>query len=86
MDEAIIATGGNYAFILGVSPGDLPDRSIMCLESVSSLILLAIISHAANLQEAITVTACNLSSIVIELTIIDIIFMLGVDRDNFLGI
>ena len=44
--------------------------------------LLSIISHTANLQEALAVTARDLCAIVVELAIIDVILMLSVHAED----
>ena len=61
-----------------MGPGDLPDGSLMRLKS-DLCILLSVVAHTANLQEALAVTAGNLGAIVIELAIVDVIFMLSVN-------
>ena len=43
------------------------------------LLLRTIISHTTNLQEAFAVTAGDLCAIVIELAVVDILFVLCVD-------
>ena len=45
-------------------------------------ILLSVVAHTANLQEALAVTTGDLRAIVIELAIIDVIFMLGVNGED----
>jgi hypothetical protein len=62
-------------------PGDLPDRSFMCLKDDFGM-LLTIIAHTANLQEAFAIAAGNLSAIVVKLAVIDVVFMLCVDRED----
>ena len=48
-------------------------------DNLLRLLLSTIISHTANLQEAFTITASDLCAIVIELAVIDILFVLGID-------
>ena len=56
----------------------MPDGSLMRLKS-DLCILLSVVAHTANLQEALAVTAGNLGAIIIELAIVDVIFMLSVN-------
>ena len=44
------------------------------------LLLSTIIPHTANLQEALAVTTCDLCAVVIELAVVDILLVLGVNR------
>ena len=52
----------------------------MCFEdNLLRLLLSTVISHTTNLQEAFAVTASDLGAIVIELAVVDILFVLGID-------
>jgi hypothetical protein len=53
----------------------------MCLKDDFGM-LLTIIAHTANLQEAFAIAAGNLSAIVVKLAVIDVVFMLCVDRED----
>lgn len=53
----------------------------MCLKDDFGM-LLAIIAHTANLQEAFAIAAGDLSAIVVELAIIDVVLMLCIDRKD----
>lgn len=48
----------------------------MCLEGLS-MFLLSIILQSCDLQKPITVAACELSTVVIKLAIINVFFMLS---------
>jgi len=78
-----------------VCPSNLPDGTTVRLErSLSTLrrllltllllllLLGEIVSHTADLQEAFAVTRGDLSAIVIELTVINVILMLSVDWER----
>ena len=80
-----VATRGNHALILRVSPSDLPDWALVCLDGRSCSILTPIGAHIADLQEAIAITAGNLSAIVIKLAIVDVVLMLGVNSEDCVG-
>jgi len=61
-------------------PGYLPDRAIVSAEyGLLSLLLCTIVSHTTNLQEAFAITASNLCAVVIELAVVDILFVLCID-------
>ena len=64
-------------------PADLPDRSFVRLKCDLSA-LLSIITHTANLQEALAVAASDLGAIIVELAIIDIVFMLSVYAEDII--
>ena len=64
-------------------PADLPDRSFVRLKCDLSA-LLSIITHTANLQEALAVAASDLGAIVVELAIIDVVFMLSVYAEDII--
>ena len=78
---AIVAARCDYTLVLRMRPADLPDRPFMRLKRHLST-LLSIISHTANLQEALAVTARDLCAIVVELAIIDVILMLSVHAED----
>lgn len=56
----------------------MPDGSLMRLKC-DLCILLSVVAHTANLQEALAVAAGNLGAIIIELAIVDVVFMLSVN-------
>ena len=95
LHKAIIAACGDNTLVFGVRPCDLPDRATVSLErpltsfhglSLVLLLLLLLLSevitHTADLQETFAITRGNLGTIVVKLTIIDIILMLGVDWEG----
>ena len=48
-------------------------------DNLLRLLLSTIISHTANLQEAFAITTSDLCTVVIELAVVDILFVLGVN-------
>ena len=60
----------------------MPDWSLMGLESDFTGLVAGgcrIVAHRAYLEEAFTVAAGDLRSIIVELAIVDVVFMLRVD-------
>jgi hypothetical protein len=67
-----------------MSPADLPNRPLVRLESSFGL-LLTVTAHTANLQEALAVTRSDLRSVVVELAVIDVVFVLSVESKDISG-
>ena len=63
-----------------MGPRDLPDGSFVRVE-VALNFLIAICAYTTNLHETLAVTAGDLGSVVIELAVIDVVLVVGVQGE-----
>ena len=81
-DFVVVATRSDHGLILWMCPSNLPCWPLMRLEGLGVL-LCTIVFYGRDLEETITITASKLSTVVVELAVIDVFFMLSVKRVYF---
>ena len=81
-DFVVVATRSDHGLIFGMCPGNLPCWPLMRLEGLGVL-LCTIVFYGRDLEETITITASKLSTVVVELAVVDVFLMLSVKRVYF---
>ena len=76
-DFVVVATRRDYGLVLGMCPGNLPRWPLMRLEGLGVL-LCTFACYGRDLEETITITASQLSAVVVELAVIDVFLVLSV--------
>ena len=84
-DFVVVPARSNHRFELGMRPCNLPNGTLVCRKCLGVL-LLSIRLNLADLDEAVAIAWCQLSAIVIELTIIDVVLVGRLKWVNFLRI
>lgn len=78
LDFVIVATSCKHALVLGMSPGNLPDGTFVHLEG-DRLLVLAIF-ECRDLKEAIAVARGQASSIKVELAVVNVVLVIGLNQ------